>query len=186
MTMLKVVVLGFCFACGGAIDVQADTGTPTDESAATEVAAEMSISGHWQAAETEEQEKERHEAIETVTKEMSRFKRGKARGRLKERTSPPANLTIEMTDSTVTITSGDKRVELVLDGDPIEIEGDQGTLLTTAKMMDERLVVEYRGDKGVRTVSYHLVGTDLMVDVTTTNDQFDGPLTFVTTYVRME
>jgi len=189
MTTLKgtlVGTLGICIVCGGAFGALADATATTEIPTEAGIALQESLSGHWRAAETKVQEEQRHDAIDHVTEDMGRFKRGKARGRLKEQTSPPAELVIRMTDSTVTLNAGDQHIEFELGGDPIEIEGRNGSSSTTAKVDGDRLVVRYSGDKGERTVAYQADGEDLLVEVTMTGDKLDGPLTYITTYVQME
>ena len=137
MTTLKgtlVGTLGICIVCGGAFGALADATATTEIPTEAGIALQESLSGHWRAAETKVQEEQRHDAIDHVTEDMGRFKRGKARGRLKEQTSPPAELVIRMTDSTVTLNAGDQHIEFELGGDPIEIEGRNGSSSTTAKV----------------------------------------------------
>jgi len=197
MNVITAAILGFCVSFGGAVSVHAETDAPKRDSAAsdtslvsvtdsTQVDASMLLAGNWHAAETTDEEKLRLTAIDEVTKHLSRFKRGKARDRLADLTSPPCSLTIEVTDSTVAITSGDRRFEIELGGSPVEVTGTDGTTQMSAAMEGERLVVQSRDDKGGHTVTFQADGDDLSREVTMTSDKLDGPLTYVTTYARME
>jgi hypothetical protein len=148
--------------------------------------APPSLDGHWRAAETTNEKKQRLKVIDDVTGELGRLKRGKARSRLEELTSPPPNVIIEVADSTVAITTGDHRLELELGGPPVEIEGDKGTSQVSAKMEGERLVVLSRGDTGDFSVAYRTDKKGLSREVTMTGDKLAGPLTYVTTYTRKD
>ena len=106
--------------CGGAIGVRADPDTPTRDTVAeeavlaaaaaaaapvsdsTRIEASVQLAGRWRVAEATDEEKQRLKAIDEVTDRLGRFKRGKARSRLAERTVPPSSLMIDVTDSKVT------------------------------------------------------------------------------------
>jgi hypothetical protein len=84
----------------------------------------------------------------------------------------------------VTITSGDRRLELELGGSPIEVEGNQGKTQVSARIEGERLVVVARSGDGERTTTYRADGARLSVEVTMTGARLAGPLRYVSTYVR--
>jgi hypothetical protein len=144
------------------------------------------LAGGWRAAETKAEKEQRLKAIDEVTKDMGRMKRGKARSRIAESTSPPPSLTIEFADSTVAIALGDHRLELVLGGSPIEIKGDGGTSRMSAKMEGERLVVLSLSDRADLTVAYKADKSRLSREVTMTNEKLSGPLTYIATYARVD
>jgi hypothetical protein len=200
----KAVVLGIWIACSGAIGIRADADTPARDTGieeappaaadttvsapcdSTGIEAILPLAGSWRAAETAAEEKQRLQAIDGVTEEMGRFRRGKARGRLAERTSPPPSLMIEIKGSKVTIASGDRRLELELGGSPIEVSGSEETAQASAKMECERLIVVTRSDEGERTTTYRADGTGLSMEVIMKDDRLVGPLKYVATYARME
>jgi hypothetical protein len=148
--------------------------------------ASSPLVGHWRAAETEDEKEQRLQAIDEATDDLGRLRRGKARGRLSERTSPPPTLTIEIEGSDLAITSRDRRIELELGGPPIEVAGSEGKVQASAKMEGERLIVVVQGSNGGRTTTYRADGTRLSVEVTMTGAQLAGPVKYVTTYVRTE
>lgn len=204
MSRSRAAILGICIVLCWAVGVRADTGVDAIDAAAKEAVSATtekstvsatdstrsevspSLDGHWRAAETKSEKKQRLGAIEDVTEELGRLKRGKARSRLEELTSPPPNVTIEFADSTVAITTGDHRLELELGGPPVKIEGDKGTSKVSAKMEGERLVVLSRGDTGDLSVTYRTDKKGLSREATMTGDKLAGPLTYVTTYSRVE
>jgi hypothetical protein len=145
-----------------------------------------SLSGHWFAAETPDEQTPRLKAIDEVTDNLGFFQRGKARSRLAESTSPPESLMIELTDSTATIAFEDRRLELELGGPPVEVSGTEEKTRVSAKLEGERLIVLFQGDKRERTTTYKADGTGLSIEVTITDDRLAGPLTYVTTFARME
>jgi hypothetical protein len=204
MSISKAVILGICIISGGAIGVRAGTGVAAKDAVAEEVVSATadtsvaspsdstrsetfsSLDGHWRTAETKNEKEQRLKAIDEVTDDLGRLKRGKARSRLEELTSPPPNLIIEVADSTVAITSGDHRLELELGGPPVKIEGSEGTSQISAKMEGELLVVLSQGDTGDLTVAYKADKKSLSREVTMTGEKLAGPLTYVTTYTRKE
>jgi hypothetical protein len=150
------------------------------------IAATAVLTGRWHAAETADEEKLRLQAIDEATKQLSRFKRGRARSRLAERTSPRESLIIEIEGATATVVSGDRTLEVELGGAPIEVSGDGGTARVSAKMDCARLVIMVRDDKGERTTTYEAGDAGLSMEVTLTTGKLAGPLTYVTTYARDE
>jgi hypothetical protein len=198
------VVIGTCIVLVGAIGVRADTDVPTEDTVADEVVSatnDMSVasatdstrseaisllSGNWSAAETAKEKKQRLEAIDEVTDDLGRLKRGKARSLLAENTSPPESLMIELTDSTATIAFEDRRLELELGGSPIEVTGTEEKTRVSAKMEGGKLIVLFQGDKGNRTTTYQADGTGLSMEVTITDDNLAGPLRYVATFARIE
>ena len=152
------------------------------------LSAEVSspVAGHWRGAETEDQRKQRLQAIDDATEGMGRFRRGKARGLLAERTSPPPSLIIEIEGSRVAMGSGDRRLELELGGPPIEVSGNDGKAQLIARMEGERLIVEARGGNGGRATTYRVDGGRLAMEVTMMGDRLAGPLEYVATYVPAE
>jgi hypothetical protein len=114
------------------------------------------------------------------------MQRGRARGRLAERTTPPERLTIELDGSTVTLTSGGRELDLEIGGSPIEVSGDQGKALLSATMEGDELIVTADGGKGERTTRYRADGDRLSVEVTMTGAMLAAPLTYVAAYTRAE
>jgi hypothetical protein len=149
-------------------------------------AAETSLplEGRWDAAETADEKQQRLVAIDEVTESLGRLKRGKARSRLAERTSPPSSLMIEIEGSMVTIALGDSRLELELGDSPISAPGSEGKAQVSAKMEGEQLIVVARDDDGERTTTYRADGARLSMEVSMTNVRLTGPLKYVSTYVR--
>lgn len=86
----------------------------------------VSLSGRWRAAETADEKQERLKAIDEATKHVGVFRRGKARSRLVQRTTPPQSLLIEVDGSKVTIVADDRRLKLELGSHPIEVSGSEG------------------------------------------------------------
>jgi hypothetical protein len=148
--------------------------------------ASSPLNGRWRAAETEAEKAQRLQAIDRATERMGPLLRGKARGRLAERTSPRPSLTIEIEGSKLAIASGDRRLELELGGPPLEVAESEGRAQVSAKMEGDQLVVETRGDNGGRTTTYRADGGRLSMEVTMTGDRLAGPVVYATTYVRAE
>jgi hypothetical protein len=148
--------------------------------------ASSPLAGHWRMAETEDEKKQRLQAIDEATERMGRFRRGKARSRLSERTAPRDFILIEVEGSKVTIGSENRQLELELGGPPIEVSGSEGKAQVSAKMEGERLIVEARSEKADRTTAYSANGDRLTIEVIMTNVQLAGPLKYVSTYARLE
>jgi len=149
-------------------------------------AASSPLTGHWRAAETEEEKERRRQTIEEATERMGRFRRGRARSRLGERTSPPASLTIEIEDAKAALIAGDRRLEVQLGGPPVEVEGSEGRAQLSALMEGDRLIVEARTDRGGRTTTYRADGDRLSMKVTLTEERLAAPVVYATTYIRAE
>jgi hypothetical protein len=204
MKALAAVILGILILCSGTFSVSADTGTSARDAELeeeTSVAAETTaasvddstraeiatlLAGDWRAAETAEEKEQRLQAINEATDGMGRLKRGKARSRLEERTSPPPSLMLEFENSTVTIGNPDRRIELELGGAPIEVSESEEKMRMSAKMEDGRLVLIVLGGTSERTTTYRAVEKNLSVEVIMTSDKLTAPVKYVTTYTRME
>jgi hypothetical protein len=145
-----------------------------------------SVAGSWHLDTSGDHERQRLEAIDDATEHLRSMQRGRARGRLAERTAPPEHLTIELEGSKVTMTSGGRELELELGGSPIEISGDQGKAMLSATMEGDELIVTADGGKGERTTGYRADGDRLSVEVTMTAAMLAAPLRYVTTYTRAE
>jgi hypothetical protein len=172
-------------------EMEQDTSANADTAAAspqdsTHIIVSSLLTGHWRAAETEDEKKQRLQAIDEVTEDMGRFKRGKARSRLEERTSPSPNLKIDIKDSNLTIASEDHKLEVELGGAPIEISGSDGKSQVSAQIEGELLTIVAIGDQGERRTTYRADETGLAMEVIITSDNLDRPLKYVTTYTRVE
>ncbi len=152
----------------------------------TTAEASSPLAGQWREAITAEEKEQRIQAIDEATRRMNGMRRGMARSRLSERTSPPRKLDIEVEDSKMTIASGGRRLELELGASPIEVSGNDGKARVSARMEGPQLIVVARHGKGERTTAYSANGAHLSVEVTMTGSQLAGPLTYVSTYSRME
>ncbi len=141
------------------------------------------LAGHWRAAETADEREQRLQAIDEATGRLGRFQRNRARSRLAERTSPPPRLTIAIEESTVAITSGDRRLEVTPGAAPVEIADTQGKARVSAQMDDEGLTLLARAEEGDRTTVYRASGNTLTVKVTMTAPELAGTLKFQSTYV---
>jgi hypothetical protein len=144
------------------------------------------LEGQWDLAETADEKSRRMESIDEATKGMRSMQRNMARDMLKERTSPPENLLIDIEGALVTIGSGDKAMELELDGEPISVPGSDGKAKVSATMDGDKLIVTADTGKGGRTTSYRADGDRLTVDVSMTGGRIDGPVEYSTTYVKSE
>lgn len=145
------------------------------------------LAGHWRAAETADEREQRLRAIAEVTGRLGRFQRNRARSRLAERTSPPARLTIALEESTVAITSGDRRLEVKPGAAPVEIANNQGKARVSGQMTDdEGLILLARADEGDRTTVYRASGNTLTVEVTITAPNLTGALKYRSTYDRVK
>jgi hypothetical protein len=145
-----------------------------------------SLAGHWRAAETADEREQRLKAIDEATDRLGRFQRNRARSRLAERTSPPPRLTIAIEESTVAITSGDRRLEVKPGAAPVEIADNQGKARVSGQMDDEGLTLLARGDEGDRTTVYRASGNTLTVEVTMTAPALTGALKYRSTYDRVK
>ena len=145
-----------------------------------------SVAGSWHLDTSGDHERQRLDAIDDATEHLRSIKRGKARGRLAERTTPPEQLAIELEGPKVTMTSGGRDLELELGGPPVEVSGDQGKAMLGATMEGDELIVTADGGNGIRTTRYRANGDHLSVEVTMTAAMLAGPLTYETTYTRAE
>ena len=144
------------------------------------------LAGHWHAAETGDEKKERLKVIDEATGHLDTFRQGKARSRLSERTSPPRSLIIEIDDVKVTVASENGRLELELGGSPIEVSGSEGKAQVSAKMQGSLLIIMARSGKGERTTAYRASGDRLTMEVTMTGARLSESLKYVSTYVRTQ
>jgi hypothetical protein len=144
------------------------------------------LAGHWRAAETPDERGQRLQAVDEATDHLGRFQRNRARSRLAERTSPPPRLTIAIEESTVTVTSGDRRLEVEPGGVPVEVDGNQGKARVSAQMEDKELTLLARADEGDRTTVYRASGDTLTVEVTMTAPNLAGALKYRSTYIRVK
>jgi hypothetical protein len=156
----------------------------TGSASATE--SSDSVTGSWHLDTSGDHERQRLEAIDDATEHLRSMQRGRARGRLAERTTPPELLTIELEGSKVTIASGGRELDLELGGSPIEVSGDQGKARLSATMEDGELIVTADGGKGERTTRYRADGDRLSVEVTMTGAMLAAPLTYVAMYTQAE
>lgn len=144
------------------------------------------LAGHWRAAETADEREQRLRAIDDATDRLGRFQRNRARSRIAERTSPPPRLTIAIEESTVAITSGDRRLEVEPGTAPVEITGHQGKARVSAQIDDEGLTLLASADEGDRTTLYRASGDTLTVEVTMTGPNLAGALRYRSTYARVK
>jgi hypothetical protein len=144
------------------------------------------LSGHWHAAETANEKKERLRTIDELTRHQSGFQRDMIHSRLVERTSPPRSLLIEIEGVKVTIASENGRVELELGGPPIYISGSQGKAQMMATMQGPLLLVMARSDNGKRTTTYRANENLLTMEVKMTSTRLPGALNYVVSYVRTQ
>jgi hypothetical protein len=167
-----------------AADPETTTASTVEDSTQGETISPLA--GHWRAAETDDEKEQRLGAIERVTEDMGRFKRGKARGRLADRTSPPPRLTIDFEGSQVTIITGGQELVLELGAAPVEISDRDESTRVSAEMVGERLVVVADSEDGARTSTYSAEGDHLSKEVVLNSNRLADELTFTTTYKRVD
>jgi hypothetical protein len=156
----------------------------TDIASATEISSPLT--GQWQVAETADEKNERMQTINEATGHLASFQQVKARDRLSERTSPPQSLLIEIKGEKVSIASGNGRLDIELEGPPIEVSGRAGKAQISAKMQDSLLIVLARSSGGERTTVYRASGDRLIVEVTMTGARLAKSLKYVSSYVRTQ
>jgi hypothetical protein len=124
--------------------------------------------------------------IDEATGHLGDFRKGMARSRLSERTSPPRSLIIEIEGVKVTVASENGRLELELGGPPIEVSGSEGKAQVSAKMQGALLIIMARSGKGERRTAYRTSGDRLTMEVTMTSPKLSESLKYVSTYVRTQ
>ena len=143
------------------------------------------LNGTWTYAGGPVEERARLAAIDKVTASMRGFMKGKARGKLKERTAPPKTVRIQIEASNLTLRGqGGKTLSLEMGAAPIEIEGPNGRAKVSAKAIPDGFVVVDQSDKGDRTTTYRLAQEALLVSVRMTGDRLDGPLDYRMSFRR--
>lgn len=147
---------------------------------------ESALAGEWRLAETPDEEQERHRAIEEAVREMPAMVQSRARNRLTERSAPPPTLEIEIDGSRLLLTGARDRIELELDGPPVEISARRETTRMSARMDRDALWVEARGSRGGRTTTYEADGAHLTVRTTIRGERLTDAVIFATTYARSE
>ncbi len=200
MSAVVALVLGmgllFCGACKPGIGPENEQGASSEasintdsndsnelndlKSGSVDVDAIASLVGRWRSDESAQAKRQRLEAIDEVTTDLSVFVRGRARSSLAERTAPSSTLLISVIGRRVKIVSSDRQIELDLSGAPTEVSGSQ----VRATVEGERLIITAQGDNGERTTEYRCEGTNLAMAVTINSDKLAGPLNCVTTYTR--
>jgi hypothetical protein len=158
--------------------------TTTDRAIAAE--RPSPLAGHWCVAETADEKNERLRMIDEATGHMGAFRRGMARSRLSERTSPPRSLIIEIEGLKVRVASENGRLEFELGGSPVEVSGSEGKVKVSAKMQGALLIIMAHSIKGERTTAYRASGDRLTMEVTMTGTNLAESLKYVSTYVRRQ
>jgi hypothetical protein len=144
------------------------------------------LAGHWHAAETADERKERLKNIDEATGHLGDFRGGMARSRLSERTSPPRSLIIDIEGAKVTVASENGRIDLELGGSPIEVAASEGKAKVSAKMQGSWLIIMARNGKGERTTTYRASGDYLTMEVAMTGAGLSKSLKYVSTYARTQ
>lgn len=154
-------------------------------SASLGAAGAEGLNGTWSYAGGEAEEKARFAAIERATDGLNGFIKGKARGKLKERTAPPKTMTILIEGSKLTLSGpGDKALSLEMGAPPIEIKGDKGKAKVSAKATPDGFVLVNEGKKGSLTTTYRLAGEALIANVKMTGERLKAPLAYPMSYRR--
>lgn len=142
-------------------------------------------SGSWSYAGDRGERKSRHQAIETATENLNGFIRGRARGRLKERTTPPPTLNLQVGGGRLELYQGEHKISLRLGGEPVRVDRDGKSGMLSARRDGDRLIVESKGDNGNRTTTYALSSDkQLKVSVRITGKRLDQPIVYTSTYAR--
>lgn len=154
-------------------------------SASLGAAGAESLSGTWTYAGGEAEEKARFAAIDKATDGLNGFIKGKARGKLKERTAPPKAMTIQIEGSQLTLSgAGNKSLSLEMGAAPIEIKGDKGKAKVSAKAIPDGFVLVNQGEKGGMTTTYKLAGEALVANVKMTGERLKSPLDYRLSFKR--
>lgn len=189
MTTLRAVLLTGLLLAGGAASQASKSEQDSFETAAettTETGAPTALVGTWEASETRKERDARFASIDEATEDLGRMRRGRARDRLMEQTTPIERMHIEIVGDRVMLTVGLRNMELRLGGDPIEIEGLNGPASATARIEEDTLVIETRAEFASWRATYRSDGETLTVSVMMTSERISNPVEFVTTYVRVD
>ena len=142
------------------------------------------FNGRWVYAGGEDEDRARVRAIEKATEDLSVFKRGTARERLRERTALPRVLELGVEGGRVQLSEDGKEVSLELGAKPREMQkdGKRGTL--AGRLDGEQLVVVAAGKDGTVTTRYKVAPDRerLTLSVRLDADVLSGPLEYRATY----
>lgn len=154
--------------------------------AAEPPAGPAAFHGVWVHAGEAEDGEARLKAIDALTEEVPKLFRAKARKGLREKTTPPRELKLELEGDLITLTGKGESVTLRLGGPPVAVERGERKGKLAARFDGERIVVEGAGKKGTRVTTYALStdGTRLRVSVRMVPKRLSEPLVYGTTYRR--
>lgn len=143
------------------------------------------LNGAWIYIGGPAEEKARIAAVDKVTDRMNVFMKGKARGKLKERTAPPPMIRIHIEGSKLTLTGREgKALRIALGAPPMEVEGPKGKAKVSAKRVPDGFVVVSQGEKGGQRTTYQLKGDTLVAMVQMSGERLDGTLTYRMSFGR--
>lgn len=145
-----------------------------------------SFSGEWTHTGGKAEAEQRKKAIETMTKDLNVFVRGKARGKLGEQTAPAKMLKLEVDEESMKLTRDGKAMKLQLGADPIVVKKNGKEGRVTARRKGNTLIVTTAGDNGRRVATYSISpdGQKLYISMTMKSKKLDGALAYKETYSR--
>ena len=156
-------------------------------SVAAAEADQSAWTGVWTYMGDAGEQRQRQEAIETVTKSLPSFVRSKARKKLEERMQPPPELSLKVEGGNVELSrGGGKTMSLRIGAEPVTVEKDGKQAKASARIEGDKLIILTDGDKGQRRASYALSPDKnrLKVSVQMKGKRLSEPLAFHSTYLR--
>ena len=125
------------------------------------------------------------EAFEPALSEMGRVRRTFARQALR-RASHEETLQIRIEGTEISMQAGQRpRLELPIDGTEREVVGENGGRARgSARLVNDRLEVRVKGERGTSTTIYRLEGNRLIGTITFENEELSKPVTFRVVYRR--
>ncbi len=114
------------------------------------------FTGNWQLVENATQSSQRSTSIENAIADFGRFKQGRARKMLTQKTAPPAKLTIVDSGAEVKIARNSQEITVPTNGQAISINSPEGRATIRAGRRDGKLVVQTKSANAINTTTFEL------------------------------
>ena len=114
------------------------------------------FSGKWQLIKNANQSRQRMSSIENAIAGFGRFKQGRAREMLTQKTAPPAKLTIIDSGAEIKIARNGQEFTVPTNGQAVSINSPEGRVTLRAGRRDRKLVVETKSANATNTTTFEL------------------------------
>ncbi|MEL7500761.1 MAG: hypothetical protein AAFN77_24420 [Planctomycetota bacterium] len=114
------------------------------------------LSGTWRLVSDATQSSQRSTSIENAIAGFGRFKQGRAREMLTQKTAPPAELTIVDSGDEVKIARNGQEFTVPTNGQAVSFKSPEGSVTLRAGRRDGKLVVETKSGNATQTTTFEL------------------------------